>query len=163
MPSNSQFTRERLVARRLCGSLRCFCEGTQKVTQPNCSSNGESDPPPLFARNSITTFCLGKACGLYFLEDAAVKSAAINRIQNSVNLALGSAIASIGLTIPAVAAASFWLGTPLVLGLSSAGTVLLVLTLYISALSLVTGRTTIMQGGIHLVIFGVFLLITAVP
>ena len=94
---------------------------------------------------------------------AAVKSAAINRIQNSVNLALGSAIASIGLTIPAVAAASFWLGTPLVLGLSSAGTVLLVLTLYISALSLVTGRTTIMQGGIHLVIFGVFLLITAVP
>lgn len=94
---------------------------------------------------------------------AALKAAAANRLQNSVNLALGSAIASIGLTIPAVAAASIALGAPLALGLSSAMLVLLVLTLYISALSLVTGRTTILQGAIHLVIFGVFLLITAVP
>ncbi len=94
---------------------------------------------------------------------AAVKAAVANRLQNSVNLALGSAIASIGLTIPAVAIASLLLGTPLALGLSSAMLVLLVLTLYISALSLATGRTTILQGAIHLVIFGVFLLITAVP
>ena len=55
------------------------------------------------------------------------------------------------------------LGTPLTLGLSPASLVLLVLTLYISALSLVTGRTTILQGTIHLVIFAVFLLTTAVP
>ncbi len=94
---------------------------------------------------------------------AALRAAMANRLQGSVNLALGSAIASIGLTIPAVAAASLLLETPLVLGLSSAMLVLLVLTLYISALSLVTGRTTILQGAIHLVIFGVFLLITAVP
>ena len=94
---------------------------------------------------------------------AAVKAAAANRLQNSVNLALGSAIASIGLTIPAVAVASIVLGTPLALGLSSAMQVLLALTLYITALSLVTGRTTILQGAIHLIIFGVFLLITAVP
>ena len=94
---------------------------------------------------------------------AALNAALANRLQGSVNLALGSAIASIGLTIPAVAVASLALGTPLTLGLSSASLVLLVLTLYISALSLVTGRTTIMQGAIHLVIFGVFLLMTAVP
>jgi Ca2+:H+ antiporter len=92
-----------------------------------------------------------------------VQAAAANRLQNSVNLALGSAIASIGLTIPAVAVASIVLGTPLALGLSSAMQVLLALTLYITALSLVTGRTTILQGAIHLIIFGVFLLITAVP
>jgi Ca2+:H+ antiporter len=94
---------------------------------------------------------------------AALKAAAANRLQGSVNLALGSAIASIGLTIPAVAVASLMLGTPLALGLSSSMLVLLVLSLYISALSLVTGRTTILQGAIHLVIFGVFLLLTAVP
>jgi Ca2+:H+ antiporter len=94
---------------------------------------------------------------------AALKAAAANRLQGSVNLALGSAIASIGLTVPAVAVASLALGTPLALGLSSASVVLLVLTLFISALSLVTGRTTILQGAIHLVIFGVFLLFTAVP
>ncbi len=94
---------------------------------------------------------------------AALNAAMANRLQGSVNLALGSAIASIGLTIPAVAVASLVLGTPLTLGLSSASLVLLVLTLYISALSLVTGRTTILQGAIHLVIFGVFLLMTVVP
>lgn len=94
---------------------------------------------------------------------AAMKAAAANRLQGSINLALGSAIASIGLTIPTVAVASLMLGTPLELGLSSASLVLLVLTLYIAALSLGTGRTTILQGAIHLVIFGVFLLITAVP
>jgi Ca2+/H+ antiporter len=94
---------------------------------------------------------------------AALNAAMANRLQGSVNLALGSAIASIGLTIPAVAVASLALGTPLTLGLSSASLVLLVLTLYISALSLVTGRTTILQGTIHLVIFGVFLLVTVVP
>jgi len=94
---------------------------------------------------------------------AALNAAMANRLQGSVNLALGSAIASIGLTIPAVAVASLVLGTPLTLGLSPASLVLLVLTLYISALSLVTGRTTILQGTIHLVIFAVFLLTTAVP
>ncbi|MDB5642093.1 MAG: sodium/calcium exchanger rane region [Hyphomicrobiales bacterium] len=94
---------------------------------------------------------------------AALNAALANRLQGSVNLALGSAIASIGLTIPAVTVASLSLGTPLALGLSSSSMVLLYLTLYISALSLVTGRTTILQGAIHLVIFGVFLFTTAVP
>jgi Ca2+:H+ antiporter len=94
---------------------------------------------------------------------AAVHSAVRNRLQNSLNLALGSAIASIGLTIPAVAVVSMITGTPLVLGITPANTALLSLTLFVSALTLGTGRTTVLQGAIHLAIFAVFLLVSAVP
>lgn len=94
---------------------------------------------------------------------AAIRSAVRNRIQNSLNLALGSAIASIGLTIPAVAVVSMITGTPLVLGVSPANTALVTLTLFVSTLTLGTGRTTVLQGAIHLAIFAVFLLVSAVP
>jgi Ca2+:H+ antiporter len=94
---------------------------------------------------------------------AALRSAAVNRLQNSMNLALGSAIASIGLTIPIVAAVALALGKPLDLGLSAANMTLLMLTLFASTLTLGTGRTTVLHGTIHLVIFAVFLLISAVP
>lgn len=94
---------------------------------------------------------------------AAAKSALVNRLQNSINLAVGSAIASIGLTIPVVAGVSLLLDTPLLLGISPANTVLLVLTLFVSTLTLGTGRTTVLQGAIHLVIFAAFLLVSAAP
>ena len=94
---------------------------------------------------------------------AAVKSALRNRLQNSINLALGSAIASIGLTIPTVALVSLALNRQVALGLSPTNMTLLVLTLYIAALTLGTGRTTVLQGVVHLVIFAAFLLVSAVP
>jgi Ca2+:H+ antiporter len=94
---------------------------------------------------------------------AAARSALMNRVQNSINLALGSAIASIGLTIPTVATVSLIIGQNLVLGISPANTALLVLTLFVSTLTLGTGRTTVLQGAIHLVIFAAFLLVSAVP
>lgn len=94
---------------------------------------------------------------------AAAKSAVLNRLQNSINLALGSAIASIGLTIPTVAVVSLLLDKDLVLGLSPANIVLLVLTLFVSTLTFGTGRTTVLQGAIHLTIFAVFLMVSAVP
>jgi Ca2+:H+ antiporter len=94
---------------------------------------------------------------------AALRAAYRNRLQMSLNAALGSALASIGLTIPMVAVASLVLGQTLVLGLNAEGMTLLILTLFISSLTLATGRTTIMQGAIHLVIFGVFLTLSAVP
>lgn len=94
---------------------------------------------------------------------AATKSARDNRLQNSLNLAVGSAIASIGLTIPVVAVLSVSMGMSLSLGVSQANMVLLVLTLFVSTLTLGTGRTTTLQGVIHLVIFAVFLLIAMVP
>jgi Ca2+:H+ antiporter len=94
---------------------------------------------------------------------AATKAALLNRLQSSMNLALGSAIASIALTIPTVAVASLLLGQRLVLGLTPANTVLLLLTLFVSTLTLGTGRTTVLQGAVHLVIFMVFILLAAIP
>jgi Ca2+:H+ antiporter len=94
---------------------------------------------------------------------AAANSAIQNRLQNSINLALGSAIASIGLTIPVVAVVSLVFDLRLALGISPANAVLLVVTLFVSTLTLGTGRTTVLQGAIHLVLFAVFLLISAVP
>jgi len=94
---------------------------------------------------------------------AAMKAALLNRLQSSINLALGSAVASIGLTIPAVAVVSLILDMPLVLGLSDENMVLLMLTLFAATLTLGTGRTTVLQGAVHLVIFSVFLLLSAIP
>ena len=86
----------------------------------------------------------------------ALKAAARNHLQTSLNASLGSALASIGLTIPIVGAASLYLGTPLELGLNPTSMVLLLLTLFISTMTFATGRTTVLQGAVHLVIFGVF-------
>jgi Ca2+:H+ antiporter len=94
---------------------------------------------------------------------AAIKSALRNRLQNSINLALGSAIASIGLTIPTVALVSIVLNRQIALGVSQTDMTLLILTLYIAALTLGTGRTTVLQGAVHLVIFAAFMLVSAVP
>lgn len=94
---------------------------------------------------------------------AAVRAAGANRLQTSLNLGLGSALATIGLTIPAVAALSLTIDLPISLGLDAKSVVLLFLTLIVSTLTLGTGRTTILQGVVHLVIFGVFLFLTLVP
>jgi Ca2+:H+ antiporter len=94
---------------------------------------------------------------------ASLKAASRNRLQASMNAALGSALASIGLTIPAVAAVSIYLNQKLLLGLNPEEMVLLLLTLFISTLTFATGRTTVMQGAVHLVIFGVFLFLSAFP
>jgi Ca2+:H+ antiporter len=84
-------------------------------------------------------------------------------LQTSLNLALGSALASIGLTIPAVAAVSILLGQPLALGLGVKDMVLLFLTLLVGVITLGTGRTTVLQGIVHLVIFATFLFLAVVP
>ncbi len=94
---------------------------------------------------------------------AAVRAARANRLQTSLNLALGSALATIGLTIPVVTVTSFVLDLPLALGLDGKGTVLLSLTLLIGALSLARGRTTVLHGAVHLAIFGAYLLTTVLP
>jgi len=94
---------------------------------------------------------------------ASFRAASINRLQTSMNLALGSALASIGLTIPAVAAASLMLKTPLTLGLDAKGEILLSLTLLLLVITLGTARTTVLQGLVHLVIFSVFLFVSIVP
>jgi Ca2+:H+ antiporter len=94
---------------------------------------------------------------------AAVRAALANRLQTSMNLALGSALASIGLTIPVVAVVSVAWQLPLVLGLDGTNMVLLMLAFLVSSITLGTGRTSLMQGAVHLVIFAVFLFLTLVP
>ena len=94
---------------------------------------------------------------------AAIRAALANRLQTSLNLGLGSALATIGLSIPAVAALSLIVQLPIALGLDSKSIVLLFLTLIVASLSLATGRTTILQGVVHLVILGVYLFTTIVP
>jgi Ca2+:H+ antiporter len=94
---------------------------------------------------------------------AAAKSAARNRLQTSLNLGIGSAMATIGLTIPAIAVASIWLPGPLTLGLDSVQIVLFVLTVLVSILTIAPGRATRLQGAVHLVLFAAFIFLAINP
>jgi Ca2+:H+ antiporter len=94
---------------------------------------------------------------------AAVRAARSNRLQSSLNLALGSALASIGLTIPAVATIAILLELPLSLGISNLNMILMYLSFFIGALTLAVGRTTMLQGVVHLIIFFEFLFLSLVP
>ena len=94
---------------------------------------------------------------------AAVRAARRDRVQTSLNLALGSAMASIGLTIPAIAVASIWLDGPLLLGLGPTEIVLLALTVVVGVLTVVPGRATLLQSGVHLALFGAFLFLAISP
>ena len=94
---------------------------------------------------------------------AAARAALRNRIQISLNLAFGSALASIGLTIPAIAIASIWLEGPLELGLGPTQMVLLALTVVVGVLTVVPGRATRLQGVVHLVLLAGFLFLAVNP
>ncbi|WP_283137768.1 calcium:proton antiporter [Rhizohabitans arisaemae] len=94
---------------------------------------------------------------------AATRAARRGRMQTSLNLALGSAMASIGLTIPAIAVASIWLEGPLLLGLGPTQMVLLALTVVVSTLTVVPGRATLLQSGVHLAIFASFISLAISP
>ena len=94
---------------------------------------------------------------------AASRAALRNRVQISLNLAFGSAMASIGLTIPAIAVASIWLEGPLLLGLGATQMVLLALTVVVAALTVVPGRATRLQGAVHLVLLAAFLFLAVNP
>ena len=94
---------------------------------------------------------------------AAMRAAHNNRLQSSLNLAIGSAIASVGLTIPAVVILALFMDWPLQLGLDGISTALLVLSLFVGALSLRTGNTTFQPGIVHLVIFAIYLFFSFSP
>ena len=94
---------------------------------------------------------------------AAIQAARRNRLQTSMNLALGSALASIGLTIPAVAIYTLFSHTPVLLGIDTTSVVLLILSIFTVMLSLVTGKTNILYGVVLLVIFAAYLFLTIFP
>ena len=94
---------------------------------------------------------------------AAIRAARRNRLQTSLNLALGSALASIGLTIPAVAIVGYFTGFTITLGIDTKSTVLLILSLFTISISFGAGRTNILQGIVLLVILATYLFTTIVP
>ncbi|MDH5226332.1 MAG: ionic transporter y4hA [Gammaproteobacteria bacterium] len=94
---------------------------------------------------------------------SAIRAALANRLQTSMNLAFGSALASIGLTIPAVVVVALVLDLPLVLGLEAKNMILLVLSLFVCAIGLGNGRANMMQGAVQVVIFAAFLFLSMVP
>lgn len=94
---------------------------------------------------------------------SAVKAALNNRLQTSLNLSIGSALASIGLTIPAVAIVAVVFDLPLSLGVNALGMTFLCLTFFLSILTIAIGRTTVLQGAVHLVVFAAYLFLSLVP
>jgi Ca2+:H+ antiporter len=94
---------------------------------------------------------------------AAVRAASRELLQISLNLAFGSAMASIGLTIPVIAVASIWLPVPLHLGLDATDIVLLALTCVVTVLTVVPGRATLLQAGVHLALLAAYLFLAVSP
>jgi len=94
---------------------------------------------------------------------AALRAARQGQMQISLNLAFGSAMASIGLTIPTIAVASIWLPVPLHLGLDGTHIVLLALTCLVAVLTVVPGRATLLQAGVHLALLAAYLLLAVSP
>ena len=114
------------------------------------------------APSGFTGFCVAL---LVLLPESltALRASYRNQLQRSINLALGSALATIGLTVPAVAVISLYLGRNLVLGLRPQATVLLALTLLVSMLTFGTGRTNLLYGFVHLIIFATYMLLIFLP
>ncbi|MEV0032881.1 ionic transporter y4hA [Nocardia sp. NPDC050793] len=132
--------------------------GLAKVVSPTIES--------AVANAGLPPAAVGVAIALLVLLPetlAAVRAARRDQVQISLNLALGSAMASIGLTIPAIAVATIWLQGPLVLGLGATQMVLLALTVVVGVLTVVPGRATLLQGGVHLALFSAFVFLAASP
>ncbi|GAA1715139.1 calcium:proton antiporter [Kribbella sp. NPDC056951] len=132
--------------------------GLAKTVSPKLESAVESAGAPLAVVGVVIAL-------LVLLPEtvAATRAALRNRLQTSVNLALGSALASIGLTIPAIGIASIWLDGPLVLGLGGKEIVLFALTVAVSTITLATGKATLLQGAVHLMVFSAFLFLAVSP
>ena len=94
---------------------------------------------------------------------AALRAAAQNRLQSSINLALGSAVACIGLTVPAVAVVAWWIGQPLALGISPGQTTLLALSFGVAIITYGTGRTNLLCGIVHLVLAATYVFSVFAP
>lgn len=94
---------------------------------------------------------------------AAIRAALRNRLQSSLNLALGSGVASIGLTVPIVAVVSQWIGQPLEIGISNSSSVLLVLGFMVAIITYGTGRTTLLSGIVHLVLLATYIFTLFAP
>ena len=93
----------------------------------------------------------------------AVRAARDDQLQTSINLALGSGVASIGLTVPTVAAVAWWTGSPMALGVTPGGAVLLTLSFMMALITYGTGRASLLSGVVHLILLATWLFLIVVP
>jgi len=93
----------------------------------------------------------------------ALRAAREDRLQTSINLALGSGVASIGLTVPTVSAVAWWTGSPLALGVTPGGAVLLALSFMMALITYGTGRANMLSGVVHLIMLATWLFLVVVP
>ncbi|HEY1181982.1 MAG TPA: hypothetical protein VGE56_06750 [Rhodocyclaceae bacterium] len=93
----------------------------------------------------------------------AVRAALADRLQTSINLALGSAVASIGLTVPTVALIAWWSGTPMELGVSAGSAALLGLSFLMAMITYGLGRASLLSGVVHLILLGMWLVFQIAP
>jgi Ca2+:H+ antiporter len=93
----------------------------------------------------------------------AVRAARKNQLQTSINLALGSGVASIGLTVPAVSLVAWWTDTPVALGVTPGGAVLLGLSFLMAILTYGNGRASLLSGVVHLILLATWLFLIVVP
>ncbi len=142
--------------------LLLLCLATVVALAHNLAPQLEATVTRLGAPNAVVGVIIA---GIVLLPEglAALSAARHNRLQTSLNLALGSALASIGLTIPTVSLLSLAMGSKLVLGIDAESTVLLMLSLFAMTLVLRTGRTIILHGVVLLVIFAIYVFTTIVP
>jgi Ca2+:H+ antiporter len=89
----------------------------------------------------------------------AVRSAMLNQLQRSMNIFLGSVLSTIGLTIPIMLVVSHVMGRPIYLGLQNSSFVMLLLTLFVSVVTFASGRTNVLQGAVHLLLFVAYFLL----
>lgn len=115
------------------------------------------DLPPAIAGVLVATLVLTPE-GL-----SAIRAALDNQMQRAVNLLLGSALSTIGLTVPVVLIISLIAGHPLVLGLKEQDALVLILTLLVSSLTFSGARTDMLKGAVHILLFAVFLVLIIQP
>jgi Ca2+:H+ antiporter len=89
----------------------------------------------------------------------AVRSALANRVQRSVNICLGSILATIGLTVPLMLVVSHFMGVSIYLGLQNSSFMMLMLSLIVSVVTFASGRTNVMQGAVHVLLFIAYVLL----
>lgn len=118
------------------------------------------DAPRPTARDALIALAL-----LVLLPEriTAIKAARQNRLQTALNLTLGSVLACVGLTIPTVAITALITNQSLHLGLNEPMVVLLFTTFLTLSFTLNTGRSTVLEGFVHLAIFATFILFTMLP
>ncbi|QFY63426.1 calcium:proton antiporter (plasmid) [Rhizobium grahamii] len=90
---------------------------------------------------------------------SAVRASVANHLQRAINIFLGSVLSTIGLTVPAMLAISHIIGNPVTLGLEHENLVMLLLTLAVSIITFSSGRTHLLQGAVHLVLFLAYVLL----